>query len=45
MMAVLGRDDILYYLNGGNDEELYAIADGLREESFGREVYLSLIHI
>ncbi|MFW5498099.1 MULTISPECIES: [FeFe] hydrogenase H-cluster radical SAM maturase HydE [unclassified Maridesulfovibrio] len=43
MMAVLGRDDILYYLNGGNDEELYAIADGLREESFGREVYLRAI--
>ncbi len=42
-MAVLGRDDIIYYLNGGNDDELYSIADRLRQDSFGREVFLRAI--
>lgn len=42
-MAVLGLDDLIYYLNGGNDDELYSIADSLREYSFGREVFLRAI--
>ncbi|WP_320176161.1 [FeFe] hydrogenase H-cluster radical SAM maturase HydE [Maridesulfovibrio sp.] len=42
-MAVFGRDDLIFYLNGGNDDELYALADGLRDETFGREVYLRAI--
>ncbi len=42
-MTVLGRDEIVYYLNGGNDDELYSAADSLREYSFGREVYLRAI--
>ncbi|WP_320008978.1 [FeFe] hydrogenase H-cluster radical SAM maturase HydE [Maridesulfovibrio sp.] len=42
-MDVLGRDEIIHYLNGGNDVELFAAADRLREQSFGREVYLRAI--
>ncbi|WP_319765061.1 [FeFe] hydrogenase H-cluster radical SAM maturase HydE [Maridesulfovibrio sp.] len=42
-MAVLGRDGIIYYLNGGNDDELYSTADNLRQSSFGQEVYLRAI--
>ena len=42
-MALLGRDEIIYYLNGGNDTELYSKADSLREDYFGREVYLRAI--
>ncbi|WP_432736905.1 [FeFe] hydrogenase H-cluster radical SAM maturase HydE [Maridesulfovibrio sp. FT414] len=42
-MSVIGRDEIMFYLNGGNDEELYSSADRVRECSFGREVYLRAI--
>ena len=42
-MAVLRRDEIIHYLNGGNDAELFSKADSLRESSFGREVYLRAI--
>ncbi|NDV28166.1 [FeFe] hydrogenase H-cluster radical SAM maturase HydE [Desulfovibrio sp. JC010] len=42
-MAVLGRDDIIHYLTGGNDDELYSMADVQRKHNFGREVYLRAI--
>ncbi|WP_320170674.1 [FeFe] hydrogenase H-cluster radical SAM maturase HydE [Maridesulfovibrio sp.] len=42
-MAVLGRDEALFYLNGGNDEELYSLADSVCKDSFGGEVYLRAI--
>ncbi|WP_419780325.1 [FeFe] hydrogenase H-cluster radical SAM maturase HydE [Maridesulfovibrio sp.] len=42
-MAVLGRDEIINYLGGGNDDGLYSTADNLRAENFGREVYLRAI--
>ncbi|TIH20246.1 [FeFe] hydrogenase H-cluster radical SAM maturase HydE [Marinifilum sp. JC120] len=42
-MGVLGREDLFYYLNGGNDDELYSLADSERKDSFGQEVYLRAI--
>lgn len=42
-MTQFSRNDLLYYLNGGNDLELYRLAEDVREKGFGREVYLRAI--
>lgn len=42
-MYTMDRQEIRHYLNGGNDEELYARADQVRQDNFGNEVYLRAI--
>ncbi|CCO25031.1 [FeFe] hydrogenase H-cluster radical SAM maturase HydE [Maridesulfovibrio hydrothermalis] len=42
-MYLLNAQEIEFYLNGGNDQELYTRADQVRQENFGDEVYLRAI--
>ncbi|WP_321404358.1 [FeFe] hydrogenase H-cluster radical SAM maturase HydE [Maridesulfovibrio sp.] len=42
-MVSLASDELIYYLNGGDDEELFSLADSVRGNVFGREVYLRAI--
>ncbi|MDO4618148.1 MAG: [FeFe] hydrogenase H-cluster radical SAM maturase HydE [Clostridia bacterium] len=34
------RDEISFFLNGGNDEKLFKNADKVRQEIFGKDVYI-----
>jgi len=36
----LSNEEILFYLNGGNDEELYLYGDKVRQDVFGKDVYI-----
>ena len=42
-MYALSKLEILHYLNGHSDEELFALADQVRKNIFGNEVYIRAV--